>query len=181
MRKKMKTVIMHYVLMMIACAYILAIFTACSSTYETRELPDPNTGDIVQATVKKRKALGFIPCGSDIIYPHSNKTSGQLFGETKESLVSWGTLALFVGGLIAVLGIGISLAYTSGVAHTISGVLLLVGLSGVGGGLISIGIALALVWALIGIVLCGAGFVLYLLRNKPVFKGLLKWRSSGLE
>lgn len=177
----MKTAMFHYVLMLIASAYILAIFTACSHTYITRELPDPNTGDMVQATVRKRYALWVIPCGSEITYPHSNKSSSQLFGETKESLVSWGTLALFVGGLVAVLGIGISLAYTTGVAHTISGVLLLVGLSGVGGGLISIGLALALVWALLGIVLCCVGFVLYLLRNKPVFKGLRKWLSSGSE
>jgi hypothetical protein len=146
---------------------------ACSTVFETKEMPHPDTGKMVQATVSHDKFLG-ITLDTDIKYPKVPKSGKDISNEAKEKFAKIGTYCVIAGIGMAVVGVVLSIAVSTQltrVPQLLCGGLLIGGACTAGTGLLLIGLAMALAIVLPVVVIAVIGFILYLARNK----GLKKW------
>lgn len=154
---------------------LLLIAIGCTSTVAIKELPNPKTGKVEPATVKTNKILG-IPCGTEVIHKETPKTGKELLSDSRESLMKWGTVTLFAGIVIAVCGIGVSIAFST--AHRLATAIIAVGAGLVFTGLLSIGLAVAMVIAIVLVVLTIVGAGLWLAKDFDIREVFKKWRSQ---
>ena len=164
----------------------LLLVVSCTTDYESKVLPHPETGKEVEVTEVTNKFCG-IPYDTDIAWPVAKKTTAELNREARQGIYNkamnlmW--YGLILGGL-GIAGLAASFAFSNRAVMNIGILALCLSVGGIIVGILGIGLSLA--WNILIIVLgvvflISIGIAVYKLRDFSIVKLIkdrrAKWQS----